>query len=83
MSFDRFKELDNSINYFSNILAEYKETDAWKFKKTKLFENDLLGKPRSNLFVELVSENKITFSYIVETTSKGMKIAYQNGTPVK
>ncbi|CAC9599502.1 hypothetical protein [uncultured Gammaproteobacteria bacterium] len=83
MSFDRFKELDNSINYFSNILAEYKETDAWKFKKTKLFENDLLGKPRSNLFVEFVSENKITFSYIVETTSKGMKIAYQNGTPVK
>ena len=83
MLFDRFKELDSSINYFANISAEYKETDVWKFKKNKLFESNFLGKPRSNLFIEFVSENKITFSYIVEGTNSEMKQAYQNGTLIE
>ncbi len=83
INLDNLKKLDNTITYFSNISAEYKETDAWKFKKIKLFESDLLGKPRSNLFVEFVSGNKITFSYIVESTNKEMKEAYQKGTPIE
>ncbi|CAB5506478.1 type II-B CRISPR-associated RNA-guided endonuclease Cas9/Csx12 [Bathymodiolus thermophilus thioautotrophic gill symbiont] len=77
MPFKNFKELDNSINHFSNIPAEYKETNAWKFKETKLFDSDLLGKPRSNLFVEFVSEDKVTFSYIVDSTNQRMKEAYK------
>jgi hypothetical protein len=83
MSFSQFKALDNSINHFSCVPSEYKETDAWKFKKSKLFENDLLGKPRSNLFIDFVSENEIRFSYSVETTNQAMKVAYQKGTPIK
>lgn len=83
MPFDEFKTLDNSIHYFSNISAEYKETDTWKFKKNKLFESDLLGKPRSNLFVEFVSKDKIIFSYIVESTNQAIKESYQNGTTIK
>ncbi len=83
MPFDELKKLDNSIHCFSNISAEYKETDTWKFKKNKLFGNDLLGKPRSNLFVEFVSKDKIIFSYGVESTNQAIKESYQNGTVIK
>jgi CRISPR system subtype II-B RNA-guided endonuclease Cas9/Csx12 len=50
MSFDRFKELDNSINYFSNILAEYKETDVNGFLRLILKPpdgEDAIGKEYS------------------------------------
>ncbi len=83
MPFDELKKLDNSIHCFSNISAEYKETDTWKFKKNKLFGNDLLGKPRSNLFVEFVSKDKIIFSYSVKSTNQAIKESYQNGTVIK
>ncbi|WP_419243522.1 hypothetical protein [Photobacterium leiognathi] len=42
---------------------------------------ELLGKPRSNLFV-VKSGEIITLEYIVESSNKVMKQAYQNGTPV-
>ena len=89
MDFVKFKNLDETINHFVNIPAEVKEpkkNDNWKFKKTSFqayFSSQLLGKPRSNLFIEKVSAGQIIFSYIVESTNGAMKKAYQNGTPAE
>ena len=67
-------------------VKEPKKNDNWKFKKTSFqayFSSQLLGKPRSNLFIEKVSAGQIIFSYIVESTNEVMKKAYQNGTPAE
>lgn len=81
MKLDQLMALDKTLNSFSNIPPEIKEGE-WKFKKTKLLASELLGKPRSNLFIEKVNQTNITFSYIVESTNSAMKLAYQNGTAV-
>lgn len=81
MKLDQLMALDKTINNFSSIPPEIKE-EEWKFKKSKLLNSDLLGKPRSNLFVEVVNKTCITFSYIVDSTSAAMKLAYQNGTAI-
>jgi len=74
MKLDQLMALDKTLNSFSNIPPEIKEGE-WKFKKTKLLASELLGKPRSNLFIEKVNQTNITFSYIVESTNSAMKLA--------
>ncbi|PMM50266.1 hypothetical protein, partial [Vibrio splendidus] len=73
------------------MLKDTEELDHWsklsaelKLAKSKEWLDEfgeLLGKPRSNLFVVNLGEI-ITLEYIVESSNKIMKQAYQNGTPV-
>jgi len=66
------------LDHWSKLSAELKLVKP----KEWLDEfGELLGKPRSNLFVVNLGEI-ITLEYIVESSNKVMKQAYQNGTPV-
>lgn len=66
------------LDHWSKLSAELKLAKP----KEWLDEfGELLGKPRSNLFVVNLGEI-ITLEYIVESSNKVMKQAYQNGTLV-
>ena len=88
MSFANFKELDDSITDWRGIAAELsepKKNDGWKFKKKQFkeyFSSELLGEPRSNLFVEKVSAQQVVFTYIVSSTTQKMRDLYKNGVRV-
>ncbi|CAM3144302.1 type II-B CRISPR-associated RNA-guided endonuclease Cas9/Csx12 [Vibrio rarus] len=66
------------LDHWSKLSAELKlaKPREWLDKF-----GELLGKPRSNLFIVNLGEI-ITLEYIVESSNKVMKQAYQNGTPV-
>lgn len=55
--------------------SEMKSAD-WGTVSLPLPVRELMGKPRSNLFIESVSKETVVFSYIVESTSAAMKMAY-------
>mgnify|MGYP001942264871 CR=1 FL=1 len=84
----RYIRISQPYNQFSEWLNEAYENipetalllpGELKLNPGKYFNNhlcDLLGKPRSNLFIEHVGE-KVTYWYIVESSNQAMKAAYQ------
>ena len=71
------KEQDDIKNW-SQLPAEIKLSNAKKWKECF---GDLLGKPRSNLFITNAGMN-VVLEYIVEGTNSQMKNAYQAGIPI-
>jgi len=81
LSMTQLMALAPAITSYTQLPAEIQD-QLWKFKKSKLLDSDLLGKPRSNLFLEQVHPHRIVFSYKVDSTTAVMKEAYKKGQPI-
>lgn len=68
-----------NIKHWSNLQAELKLENVKDWGETF---GELLGTPRSNLFVTATGQ-KISLEYIVQSSNKVMKDAYQVGTPIE
>ncbi len=77
-----FNEIAIGFSSWQDIpaeLKESKESDNWDFKKgnfARYFDNDLIRKPRSNLFIQKVNSTSIELFYIVDSTNARLKKAF-------
>lgn len=82
MTWEQFQQINalagNGWSSANDLPAEIKLDDGQKKEFQRTFDK-LLGKPRSNLFLQQIGTN-VVFWYIADGTSRGMRRLYQSGT---